>query len=114
MACRAFFGATRRIRAPKFARCSKSSGVFCFTCSAGGFTAHAFLKSTFTDFGGGGLVQAVGTALRSLVSPQCCTTTCFDVCLIMSNLHAAVWSMCGIRDRGTARHVAARRHIPHE
>jgi hypothetical protein len=26
---------------------------------AGGFRAHAFLKSTCTDFGGGGLVQAV-------------------------------------------------------
>ncbi len=31
-----------------------------FYCGlAGGFRVHAFLKSTCTDFGGGGLVQAV-------------------------------------------------------
>ena len=32
--------------------------MFCRALS-GGFRAHAFLKSTCTDFGGGGLVQAV-------------------------------------------------------
>jgi len=32
--------------------------MFC-RALAGGFRAHAFLKSTCTDFGGGGLVQAV-------------------------------------------------------
>ncbi len=32
--------------------------MFC-RALAGGFRAYAFLKSTCTDFGGGGLVQAV-------------------------------------------------------
>ncbi len=32
--------------------------MFCYSF-AGGFSAHAFLKSTFTDFDGGGLVQTV-------------------------------------------------------
>ncbi len=58
--------------------------LFHMFCSsfAGGFSAHAFLKSTCTGFGGGGMVQAVGAVLRPLVSPQRCTSSCFDVCLI--------------------------------
>jgi hypothetical protein len=54
------------------------------------FSAHAFLKSTSTDLGGGGLVQAggLGAVWRSLVSPQHCTTTCF---VRLRNPHASVW-----------------------
>ena len=56
---------------------------------AGGCLAHPSLKTTCTDFGWGGVQAALGAALRSLVSPQRCTTTCFDV---LSNLHADVGS----------------------
>ncbi len=61
-----------------------------FCALAGGFWVRPFLKSTSTDFGGGGLVGAggLGAALRSLVSPQSCTTSYL---LCFPNLHAAVW-----------------------
>jgi hypothetical protein len=55
--------------------------MFCYSFAVG-FSSHAFLKSTFTGFGGDGLVQAVGAVFRTLVNPQRCTNSCFDVCLI--------------------------------
>ena len=81
-------------RSPKTARCSAKAQ----SCSS----SHVLRRSsrriifaciffTSTDLGGGGLVQAggLGAALRSLVSPQRCTTTCF---VRLPNPHAAVWT----------------------
>ncbi len=84
-------GTARGSRVPKNARSSaKKSGVFsCVFCCdlTGGFSVCPFLKWATTDFVGGGFVQGgLGAVLRSLVSPQRCTTTGFDVCLICTQL----------------------------
>ena len=89
-----FSRAARLSRSPKTARCSAKAQ----SCSS----SHVLRRSsrriifaciffTSTDLGGGGLVQAggLGAALRSLVSPQRCTTTCF---VRLPNPHAAVWT----------------------
>ena len=58
-----FFGAARRSRARKNAQSSAKNqvlGLRMLCCVVPEeFGAQAFLKSTSTDFGGGGLVQAV-------------------------------------------------------
>jgi hypothetical protein len=63
MASRRFFGTARRRRAQKNAHNSSKNQASCaahvMRVVAEEFWAHAFLKSTSTDFGGGGLVQAV-------------------------------------------------------
>ena len=84
-----FPGAARLSRAPKNARCSAkapSCWRHMFFCAlAGGLWVRPFLKATRTDFGGG-LAGGLGAAVRSLVRPQCRTTTCFDVCLACTRL----------------------------
>ncbi len=86
-----FFGAARLSRAPKNARCSAQARAECAShvllrscrriLGASIFKVHMYLLCRGWA-GAGGL----GAALRSLVSPQRCTTTCFYVCLICTRL----------------------------
>ena len=86
-----FCGAARLSRAPKFARCSAKAWASC--------ASHVVLRSCRRILGvpifkfhkywlwrGRAGAGGLGAALRSLVSPQRCTTTCFDVCPICTRL----------------------------
>ncbi len=86
-----FFGAARLSRAPKNALCSAKARAECAShvllrscrriLGASIFKVHMYLLCRGWA-GAGGL----GAVLRSLVSPQRCTTTCFDVFLICTRL----------------------------
>ncbi len=47
---------------------------------------HTRENCRFVDFGGGDCADGLWTALRSMVRPKRCTTTCFDVCLTCTRL----------------------------
>jgi hypothetical protein len=67
----------------------KSSGVFCFTCSAALLQADSpriMFNPQVLVLAGWARADALGAALQSLVSPQRCTTTCFDVSPIFTRM----------------------------
>ena len=86
-----FFGAARLSKVPKNALCSVKARAECAShvllrsyrriLDASIFKVHMYLFCRgWTGTGG------LGVVLRSWGSPQCCTTTCFDVFLIYTRL----------------------------
>ena len=59
--------------------------MFCCALAVGFSTHHVYL-STSTDFGGVGSCRRSWSGLQSLVSPQRCTTTCFDASRICTRM----------------------------